>query len=146
MRNNIAVSNAIGGIGLEDYGQRGLLRGIKIGFNSLYGNEAGGITAPPPGKLVDIFLVGNVGWTHTNVALFPTKQAGLTESENLICERGCFADPERNGYFPARQSALDRHRVNFKAGWLPVDDFFGHPRKFPPKVGAVETAAGPMGR
>lgn len=146
VRNNIASFNSVGGIGLEDYGQRGLLRGIKIGFNSVYGNASGGVTAPAPGKLADTMLVANVGWNHAPAPVFPPSQAGLVESDNLNCDRACFAEPEDDDFSPARNTALDLRRVAFKGAWRPEDDFFGHRRNSSPKIGAVETAGRPPDR
>jgi len=139
VRNNIAAFNSVGGVGLEDYGQRGLLRSIKIGFNSVYGNKGGGVTAPPPGKLEDTVLVANAGWSDGKKATFPEPQQGLTERDNLACARDCFIDPANGDFSPAADSVLRGRESSFNATWLPADDFFGHPRKSPPRIGAVES-------
>lgn len=75
VRNNITLFSVVSGIGLEDYGQRGLLRHIKLGFNSVYGNKMGGITAPQE-KVADTLLVGNVGWNDSTPSVFPARAVG----------------------------------------------------------------------
>jgi len=142
VRNNIALFSAVSGIGLEDYGQRGLLRHIQLGFNSVYGNKMGGITAPQ-GKVADTLLVGNVGWNDSTPSVFPPEQSGLSKSDNISCEQACFADPANFDFSPVFGSTLDRHAVTFQAEWLPEVDFFGNPRKSPPRAGAVESVGQP---
>jgi len=141
VRNNIALFNADSGIGLEDYAQRGLLRQIRVGFNSVYANKAGGITVPRR-KLAGTLLVGNVGWNDSKAPVFPPEQSGLSESDNISCDQTCFADPDNNDFSPISGSALDRNVVKFRAAWLPEDDFFGNPRKSPPRAGAMESSGG----
>ncbi|HWH75824.1 MAG TPA: right-handed parallel beta-helix repeat-containing protein, partial [Candidatus Binatus sp.] len=144
VRNNIAVGNTEAGIGVENYGSRNLLRGIRIGLNTVYGNVSGGITLPK-GKVADTQVVGNAGWSPASVENFPASQSGLIISENLTCEKACFADPEALDFSPARDSRLDRTALTTIPSWLGATDFFGGSRKNPPRVGAVETAthAGP---
>jgi len=139
VRNNISVANAQAGIALHDYGQWGLLRGVKVGFNSAYGNETGGIVAPTK-RVSDSLLVGNVGWSRSGIPTYPSHQSGLGMEENLVCDNTCFVNPENAEFSPAKNSALDRRGVGFKAGWLPEDDFFARRRTSTPKFGAVESA------
>ena len=146
VRNNIAVANSAGGIGMEDYGRRGLLRGVKIGFNSTYGNEAGGITAPESGKLHDSVLAGNAGWGDRKAAVFPQPQPGLMQVDNLVCARSCFSDPNSSDFSPAPGSPLSRAVTRFHEAWVPEDDFFGHRRGEPSRIGAVETGGSAMDR
>ena len=44
VRNNVAVGSRGPGIELQDYASRGLLRGIVVAHNTVYGNATGGIT------------------------------------------------------------------------------------------------------
>jgi hypothetical protein len=46
VRGNVAKNNAEAGIALEDYGKRGLLRGLVISANKVADNQKGGILAP----------------------------------------------------------------------------------------------------
>lgn len=46
VRGNVAKNNAEAGIALEDYGKRGLLRGLVVAANKAAGNQKGGILAP----------------------------------------------------------------------------------------------------
>ena len=139
VRNNIAVGNGQAGIALYDYGQWGLLRRIKVGFNTVYGNEAGGIVASA-GKVAESLIVGNVGASLSGAPAFPARQAGLSLEDNLVCDNGCFADAGKNDFSPAPNSLLERRVVGYKAAWQPADDFFAQSRKSPPKPGAAESA------
>ena len=142
VRNNIALYSVQSGIGLENYGRRGLLRQIIVGFNSVYGNKTGGITAPQT-SVSDTFLIGNVGWNDSEAAVFPSDQSGIWQSDNLNCDQRCFANPGDLDFLPVPGSPLDRHRVRFSAAWLPKVDFFGKPRNSPPRAGAVESIGRP---
>jgi hypothetical protein len=144
VRNNIAIGNALGGIALQDYSQRGLLRQIKVGFNTLLDNGKGAITATQD-KLAETMIVGNVGLAGAQGSLFPPRQNGLVASDNVFCEKSCFADVDGFDLSPARGSILDRRSVGLKAAWFPQDDFFGQRRQSPPKFGAVETAGRTLG-
>jgi hypothetical protein len=139
VRNNIAVANSQAGIALQDYGQWGLLRGIKIGFNTVIDNEQGGIMATA-GKVTESVLVGNVGASLSGAPAFPSRQAGLAAEDNLVCDKSCFADAERLDFSAAKSSLLERSGVGYKAAWHPGDDFFAQSRKSPPKPGAAESA------
>ena len=101
-----------------------------------------GITAPE-GKVADTFLVGNVGWNDSTPTVFPPEQSGLFQSDNISCKQACFGDPANFDFSPVSGSALDRHAVTFQAKWLPEVDFFGNPRKSPPRAGAVESVGQP---
>lgn len=138
VRNNIAVANSQSGIALHDYAQWGLLRSIKVGFNTVYGNEAGGIMAPA-GKVAASLMVGNVGASLSGASAFSARQAGLAAEDNLVCNKSCFADVEKNDFSATQNSLLERGGVGYKAAWLPDDDFFAQRRKTPRKIGAVES-------
>jgi hypothetical protein len=138
VRNNIAVANSQAGIALYDYGQWGLLRRIKVGFNTLYGNEAGGIMASA-GKVAESVMIGNVGASLSGAPAFPPRQAGLLAEDNLVCDNSCFADAGKNDFSAAPNSLLERRVVAYKAAWQPADDFFAQSRQSPPKPGAAES-------
>ena len=99
-----------------------MLRGIKAGFNTVFGNENGGIIAPVS-KVSESVLVGNVGASVSGEPVFPSRQAGLAAEDNLICNKSCFVDVENNDFSAAKDSSLERRRVGYTAGWLPGDDF-----------------------
>ena len=139
VRNNIAVANSQAGIALQDYGQWGLLRGIKAGFNTVFGNENGGIIAPTS-KVSESVLAGNVGVSVSGAPVFPSRQDGLAAEDNLICDKSCFVDVENKDFSAAKDSLLEHRRVGYTAGWLPGDDYFSQRRKNPPKPGAAESA------
>jgi len=120
VRNNIAVGNAEAGIGLENYGNRNLLRGIKIGLNTVYGNESGGIMLPK-GKVAETEVIGNAGWSPASV------------------EKSCFVNPDSMDFSPAYNSRLDRSSLTTTPAWLNASDFLGQKRNRAPRVGAVES-------
>jgi hypothetical protein len=143
-RNNISIGNAAAGIALQDYGQWGLLRRVKVGFNTLLDNSKGALSAPPAGA-IQALVVGNVGSAPAGVAVFPEKQNGLAETDNVACDKSCFADPEQMDLSAAKGSILDRRAVEFYATWVPEQDFFSQRREQPLKAGAVQTAGRPLG-
>ncbi|MGH7536730.1 MAG: right-handed parallel beta-helix repeat-containing protein, partial [Gemmatimonadales bacterium] len=59
VRNNIGVGSMEWGVGLEDYGRRGLLRGIVVAHNTVYGNLLGGIGVPGSDRIRDAIIVNN---------------------------------------------------------------------------------------
>src|SRR6185295_6438754 len=58
VRNNVSGWNFEAGIGLENYGGRGLLRAIVAMHNTVYANMSGGIMTPERGSL-EAALVNN---------------------------------------------------------------------------------------
>jgi hypothetical protein len=51
VRNNVVTTSAEAGIGLENYHRRGLLRGVVVSHNTIYGNAKGGNLVPAQGVL-----------------------------------------------------------------------------------------------
>ena len=139
VQNNIAVGNAAAGIALHDYGQWGLLRRVRVGFNTLVQNHKAAVSAAPSG-MAESFLVGNVSAGSAERMPFPPNQYGLSVSDNLMCDRSCFANLAELDFAPARGSRLDQHAITSRTGWLRESDFFGQRRQNPPRPGAVETA------
>jgi hypothetical protein len=139
VRNNVAVGSAEAGIGLEDYGRRGLLRGIVVAHNTVYGNEGGGIAAPPDGRL-EARLVNNAVHAPVGKAALPHR-AEVARLGNVECPLGvCFVAAEAGDFgFLAAQAGL----VVSGPG-MPADDYFGQPRGVPPVVGAIERSPGPI--
>jgi hypothetical protein len=138
VRNNISGWNAEGGIGLEDYGRRALLRGLAISHNTVYGNGEGGITIPSSGRL-EASLENNAAQTRGGTPAFPTARAGLRLAGNLDCTwLQCFTDPENLDFSPAGGSLLRPLGGLRGQGGAPRDDFFGTPRGVPAAIGAVE--------
>lgn len=145
VRNNISVGNAAAGIALHDYAKWGLLRRLKVGFNTLVQNAKGAVSAPQ-GALMDSLLVGNVAAAAGEGPAFPVKQDGLSQGDNLVCDRSCFADLDRGDLAPAKSSVLDRRVVAAGPDWAPEIDFYGEPRTKPPRAGAVEAVGRSPGR
>ena len=144
VRNNVSGWNAEAGIGLENYGRRGLLRGIAVTHNTVYGNGEGGIMVPPTGSL-DAALRNNAGHGRAGAPAFPAARPGLRLSGNLDCTwLQCFADPEGLDFSPFAGSLLRGLALPRALDGVPADDFFGAPRGIPPAIGAIERPARPI--
>lgn len=143
VRNNVAVGSHEGGIGLEDYGRRGLLRGVVVAHNTVFGNRAGGIIAPSAEDLRDATVVNNAAHARAGTAALPAPQPGLRLIGNIDCSWApCFADPRSNDFAPGMSARLLGAGIVQVDGWAPTDDFFGTRRGVPPTVGAIELPAG----
>lgn len=101
VRNNISVSNSEAGIGLEDYGRRGLLRGVVVAHNTLYGNGQGGITTSERGSQ-DVVIVNNAVQSRPGVSAVPLARPGLRVAGNVTCPPtgACFRDPDGRDFSP----------------------------------------------
>ncbi len=144
VRNNVSGWNAEAGVGLENYGRRGLLRGIAVTHNTVYANDQGGILAPTSGTL-DVVLRNNAGAGRSTAPIFPAARPGLHLIGNLNCAwLQCFADPEGLDFSPGPGSLLRGLSLPRAMDGVPADDFFGAPRGIPPAVGAIERPARPI--
>ena len=101
LRNNITTASAEAGIGLEDYGRRGLLRGIVVSHNTLYGNRQGGIAVSPEGRL-DAKLLNNAD----SRGVGNPSPAARTDRRDQPRERGLHVGSLFRGPRPARLLAL----------------------------------------
>lgn len=144
VRNNIALGNTMAGIGIEDYGRRGLLRGVVVAHNTVYRNGVAGIMVPPAG-LVDVTLVNNAALGKPGGPALPEPQAGLRLLGNVDCSGlACFVDGENRDFSPMPGGPLSTSAAVPVGPWVPTQDFFGAPRGTPPTVGAVEHVQGPV--
>jgi hypothetical protein len=139
VRNNIAIGSAEGGIGLENYGRRGLLRSVVVSHNTVYGNTDGGILVPPSGQLSAI-IVNNAAHTRPGTTPYPKGRAGVVSSGNVDCTwRVCFVNPIERDFSPLAIEAAS------PMGTLtPKDDYFGLSRGQSLIPGAIEHRAGPI--
>lgn len=145
VRNNISISNDEGGITLQDYQQRGLLRGIIIVGNTGYANELGGVTVPETG-FSGVIIVNNAADAGKAPKAFPKPQNGLRLAGNVDCSMMlCFANPAQSDFSPNAASFLRGAGVSWGEAWMPREDYFGAPRADPPTVGAIEKPARPIG-
>jgi hypothetical protein len=144
VRNNVLVGNSRGGISLEDYGRRGLLRGIVVVHNTLWQNEQAGIIAPAvmPGE---VSIVNNAVQAAPGVPAWPAGDRSIRLAGNVDCAVApCFTSGEGQDFSPiptGMLAAAGAVRVDL---WMPRDDFFGALRTIPPAVGAVERRSGPL--
>ena len=137
VRNNVTILSAEGGIALEDYHRRGLLRGVVIAHNTIYGNAKGGVLVPAQG-LLDVKLVNNAVHARAGTQPFPIDRPGVLTLGNVDCSTlPCFLDPDQRNFSP-----LTIHAGSLAAEpWIPADDYFGRQRAIPPTAGAIEALA-----
>ena len=144
VRNNIALGNALAGVGLEDYGRRGLLRGVIVAHNTLYGNEIGPLTVTSNGG-VDAAVVNNALHAKAVGALVALSGAGLRMRGNVNCSSApCFTSPEARDFSPLPGGPLVGAGITRGEPWAPALDFFGVRRRDPPSAGAVEPGGPPL--
>jgi hypothetical protein len=144
VRNNIAVSNEEGGITLEDYRQRGFLRGIIVVNNTAYANRLGGVTVPETG-MSGVIIVNNAADTGTAPKPYPSPRIGLRMGGNIDCTvTPCFTNPTQYNFSPNAASILRSAGVPWAESWIPREDYFGVRRGSPPTVGAIERPARPL--
>jgi len=144
VRNNVSGWNFEGGIGLENYKQRGLLRAVTVAHNSVYANREGGIIVPGSGP-VEASILNNAATGRAGGPALPAPRAGVRALGNLDCTwMACFADPEGIDFSPFAGSLLAGPAVARAPDSVPADDYFGVPRRTPPTIGAVERPAGPI--
>ena len=145
VRNNIAVNNAEGGIALEDYKKRGLLRAVLIANNTAYSNRLGGITAPAEGNLSGVVIVNNAADRGAAPKPYPEPRFGLRVTGNVDCTvMPCFANPAQLDFSPTLASILRSAGLPWMEPGMPRDDYFGMRRGIPPTVGAIEQPAQPL--
>jgi hypothetical protein len=145
VRNNIALLNRDAGIGLEDYGGRGLLRSIVVAHNTVYKNTGAGILIPDGRPLRDIVVRSNAVQARAGTAALPAPRPEIDLMGNVDCTWApCFVDPDRLDFSPLMGSLLSVPGSMRPGPWLPVDDLFGVPRGPLPTVGAVERRAKPI--
>lgn len=144
VRNNVSVSNVEGGISLQDYGQRGLLRQITVVHNTIFGNMVGGIVID--GRVVRETMVLNNAIQSLGAApVLPPARPGLLSAGNVDCTyRACFMQPDNLDFSPFPGSALSVPGGFVAGEGLPRDDLFRAKRGIPPTVGAIERPSGPL--
>lgn len=144
VRNNISGWNLEAGIGLEDYGRRGLLRGVVLTHNSLYANQLGGILAPEQGP-VEAAILNNAVHARAGTPPLPGPRPGLRMTGNVDCTWGpCFANADALDFSPFAGSILVGRGLGRPDPSVPGDDFFGARRGPLPTIGAVDQPKGPV--
>jgi hypothetical protein len=144
VRNNISGWNVEGGIGLENYGRRGLLRGVVVAHNSLYANQQGGVIAPEDGPL-EATLLNNAVHARAGTPPLPPARPGLRMTGNVDCSWApCFANADALDFSPFAGSILAGRGLGPTEALVPGDDFFGARRGPIPTIGAVDQPRGPV--
>jgi hypothetical protein len=147
VRNNVVSRSAEGGIRLENYGRRGLLRNIAIVHNTAFDNPGGGITLQPLIPLRDVWIGNNAVHSPGRSPAYPSSATGLLSLGNVDCSRAaCFQDPYRGDFSPATGSPLIGAGIPRLSEWMSGDDFAGNPRGHPPTVGAFESQSSSIPR
>lgn len=145
VRNNVVVSSHESGIGLEDYAGRGLLQGITVAHNTVYGNRRAGVSVSPSRARLDVRLINNAVHAPTGAPALPSPVTGVVMEGNVDCSHvGCFAAAESLDFSPLPGSRLAGAAHPVDGAGKPQDDFFGRPRPVPATVGAVESPGGPI--
>jgi hypothetical protein len=145
VRNNVVLLNREAGIGLEDYGGRGLLRSIIVAHNTVYKNTGAGILIPEGRPLRDIVIRSNAIQARAGTPALPGPRPEIDVMGNVDCTWApCFVDPDRLDFSPLMGSLLSTPASMRPGPWLPPDDLFGVPRGSLPTVGAVERKARPI--
>ena len=145
VRNNVTIGSIGQGILLQDYAQRGLLRGVVIAHNTAYGNQSGGIVGE--NGLRGAVIVNNAVQARPGTPALPTPQAGLQLGGNVTCGPiFCFTNAEARDFSPLPGGLLVGAgvRVLGLEFWAPIEDLFGAARGLPANVGAIERPAGPI--
>jgi hypothetical protein len=136
--NNIVVQNGEGGIGLQDYKNRGLLRGVTIVHNTSYLNDEAGIRLPDKG-IQDVTIVNNAAYSTAGKPALPARRPGLRMLGNVDCAYLlCFIDAQAGDFSPAFGSPLVGPGVMLDERWFPRDDYHGLRRGLVPTVGAID--------
>lgn len=144
-RNNIAVVNSEGGIALQDYGRRSLLRGVIVAHNTLYKNREAGLVVPREGRVQDATIVNNVVQGRSDKPVLPQERPGLRLAGNVDCTWApCFLNPDGLDFSAILGSLLSAPGSMRSEPWAPADDYFGQARGPLPVVGAVEQRGGPI--
>ena len=145
VRNNVVTGSVEGGIRVEDYGHRGLLRAIAIAHNTVVDNGAGGIVLRDSAAIHEVRIVNNAVQGLEGTPPFPGGRNGILSRGNIECgSGGCLRNPGERDFSPRRDSRLLRSGVPFPEDWMPRDDFTGAPRGEKPTVGAFEGEAPPI--
>jgi hypothetical protein len=144
LRNNISMGNFDAGIGLENYGRRGLLRRIVVAHNTVFGNRQSGISVPDQGP-VEALIINNAVHARAGTPTLPVTRSGLRLAGNVDCSLAlCFANAEGLDFSPFPGSLLFGMAASPPSESSPVDDFSGFRRRMPPAIGAVEAPSGPI--
>ena len=144
VRNNVTLTNSQGGISLQDYGHRGLLRNIAVVHNTIYGNLEGGIVIEGQ-DLRETSLLNNAVQSPGGTPAVPASRPGVWVGGNVDCTyRACFMQPDGLDFSPFPGSALTVPGGLALGEPLPRDDLFRVRRGIPPTVGAIERPSGPL--
>lgn len=144
VRNNVVLTNNDGGISLQDYGKRGLLRRIAIVHNTIYGNLVGGITIEGQ-EARETTVLNNAIQSPGGTPAVAAARPGVWTAGNVDCTyRTCFMQPDGFDFSPFPGSALVGPGTLAGGEALPREDLFRMRRGSPPTVGAIERPSGPI--
>ena len=137
VNNNIATRNFEGGITVQDYAGRGLLRDIAVAYNTTFKNSSGEFIVPSQVKLAGVLFTLNAAAASVGMQAFPFRQSGLTLRKNIDCtSSACFLDPSSLNFSPIPASLITGIK-NMAEGGLPADDYYSRNRSGRWTAGAV---------
>ena len=140
VRNNIVSDNFQGGVTLQDYANRGLLRKIAVVNNTSFKNDLGAFVVPTQVTLSEISFALNAAVTSEGARAFPRRQSGVDLRQNVECTTAaCFTDPLSLNFSPLPAAPLSRIR-SLKNTGMPLDDYYGRSRNGRLTAGAVAFA------
>lgn len=144
VRNNIVRHNLLGGIALQDYGDRGLLRQISVVNNTSVKNDQGELVVPPQARIQKTQFALNAVLASEQGLALPKPRAGLDLRQNVDCSaKTCFTNPSLLNFSPHPNGPLARVR-KIQDAQVPADDYFGRKRKSRIAAGAVAFAGPPI--
>jgi hypothetical protein len=142
------VGNALGGIVAQDYGGRGLQRGVWIAHNTTLGNGAAEIAVQSWGAGAGNVVAYNALAPASGVAaLSPAAPEGMITGNVECGDRAvCFVAAAAAPWdlVPAAGGPLVDAASCGADPWCPLDDFMGTPRDTPADVGALERESGSL--
>jgi hypothetical protein len=142
VRNNIVRHNSLGGVALQDYGNRGLLTKIALFNNTSVKNGPGEFVLPSDVSVSQTLFALNAAVSSEGGQALPRPRAGLDLRENIDCTaKACFANLSLLNFSPLPNAPLSRVR-KVQDAQIPLDDYFGRSRHGRITAGAV-VFAGP---
>lgn len=140
VRNNVTVGSSRGsGIGIEDYRARGLLHGIVVAHNTVYGNAEGGVSVE--GAVHEAVVANNAVHAPPGARALPAARRGLRIKGNVDCSHlRCFARPDARDFSPLPELVEAGGPDEGPEPWMPRDDLFGSPRGGASVPGAIARA------
>lgn len=145
VRNNVVIGGAGGALYVYDYGGRGLVQGVTIQGNTLWGVGGAAVELSGWTSGADLRFDDNAAGRDDGAAALPDPIDGVPMEGNLDCGDGasCWVDAAGWDLWPKAGGAL----IGAAAETDPAltEDWCGRTRGDPPTVGALEPGPGGEG-